>query len=61
MKKHVISRRKFIGSATLAAIGSAVFGIKNVYCKSDDSKISKDIVSIIRVRDGNIQRAVEEA
>ncbi len=58
MKKNGISRRKFIGSATLAAVGSAVFGIKNVY---NDIKISKDVVSIIRVRDGNIQRAVEEA
>ena len=61
MKKHGISRRKFIGSATLAAVGSAIYGIKNVYDKSDEIKISKDVVSIIRVRDGNIQRAVEEA
>jgi uncharacterized protein (DUF362 family) len=61
MKKQGISRRKFIGSAAVAALGSTVFGIKNVYGNIDDYKTAKDVVSIVRVRDGNIQRAVEEA
>ena len=42
-------------------MGSTVFGIKNIYGNIDDYKTAKDVVSIVRVRDGNIQRAVEEA
>ena len=60
MKKHKISRRKFIGTASAAAVGSATFGLNLVYgiSKPEDQK---DIVSIVRIRDGNIARAVEEA
>ena len=61
MKKHGISRRKFIGSAAVAALGSTVLGLRNVYGKSNDRKVSRDVVSIVRVKDGNIQGAVEEA
>jgi uncharacterized protein (DUF362 family) len=60
-KKHNISRRNFIGSATVAAIGSTVFGINNIYGNSVGKKPKKDIVSIVRVKDGNISRAIEEA
>ncbi len=61
MKKNTISRRKFIGSATVAAIGSSVLGLNNIYGNSIGIKSQKDIVSIVRVKDGNIAKAVEEA
>jgi uncharacterized protein (DUF362 family) len=61
MKKYNISRRKFIYSTAVAAVGSAVLGIRNVYGNSSDTKVSKDIVSIVRIKDGNISKAVEEA
>ncbi len=61
MKKNYISRRKFICSATVAAIGSTFLDIKNVYGNSIETKNSKDLVSIVRVKDGNIAKAVEEA
>lgn len=60
MKMKPISRRKFIGSTALVTVGSGILGIKNLYGESLDSK-SKDIVSIVRIRDGNTGRAVEEA
>lgn len=61
MKKNDISRRKFISSTTVAAIGSTLLGIKNIYGNNTESKNSKDVVSIVRVKDGNIPKAVEEA
>lgn len=53
MKSIEISRRRFISSATIAAIGSAAFGIKSSY--------KKDVVSIVKVEGGNISKSVEEA
>lgn len=53
MKSIEISRRRFISSATIAAIGSAAFGIKSSYIK--------DVVSIVKVEGGNISKSVEEA
>jgi uncharacterized protein (DUF362 family) len=61
MKKHNISRRKFIYSTTVAAVGSAVLGMKNVYGNNSDSMVTKEVVSIVRIKDGNISKAVEEA
>ena len=61
MKKNNISRRKFIRSVSVAAIGSAFLGLKNIYGKSIDVKNKKHIVSIVRVKDGNIAKAVEES
>ncbi|MGD0582577.1 MAG: DUF362 domain-containing protein [Bacteroidales bacterium] len=61
MKKNNISRRKFISSATVAAIGSSVFGLNRIYGKSNNGISPKEIVSIVRVKDGNISKAVEEA
>jgi len=60
MKMKPISRRKFIGSAALVTVGSGILGIKKLYGGSLNSK-SKDIVSIVRIKDGNTGRAVEEA
>jgi uncharacterized protein (DUF362 family) len=61
MKKLKISRRKFIGTASTAAFGSAAFGLNLVYAESLPGKSKKDIVSIVRIKDGNIAEAVEEA
>jgi uncharacterized protein (DUF362 family) len=61
MKKNKITRRKFIGSATAAAIGSSLFGLRNVYGINPVNKPGKDIVSIVRVKDKNIDAAVEQA
>jgi uncharacterized protein (DUF362 family) len=60
MKKLKISRRKFIGTASTATIGSAVFGL-NLICGCSYKGKSKGIVSIVRIKDGDIARAVEEA
>jgi uncharacterized protein (DUF362 family) len=61
MKKYNISRRKFISTATSSAVGSAFLGLNYIYGKNFDSRSSKDIVSIVRVKNGNIAGAVEEA
>ena len=61
MKKYNISRRKFIHSTTVAAIGSSILGLENLYATNIDLKSRKDVVSIVRVKDGNIAKAVEEA
>lgn len=61
MKRNNISRRKFIGTASLAVIGSSILGMKNIYGRGNEAKSGKDIVSIVRVNNGNIVRAVEEA
>ncbi len=61
MKKSKITRRKFIGTASAAVVGSATFGLNLAYgCKSKET-LKKEVVSIARIRDGNIPDAVEEA
>jgi uncharacterized protein (DUF362 family) len=61
MKKNKISRRKFVSSATAAVIGSSAFGFNLLGCHNPGTNIENDIVSIVRVKDGNIAKAVEEA
>jgi uncharacterized protein (DUF362 family) len=61
MKELKISRRKFIGTASTAAFGSAAFGLNFMHDESPAEKSNKNIVSIVRIKDGNITRAVEEA
>jgi len=61
MKKNKISRRTFVSTATVAAIGTSVIGIKNLSGSYVNVKSCKDIVSIVRVDNGNIEGAVEEA
>jgi uncharacterized protein (DUF362 family) len=61
MKKLKISRRKFIGTTSAAALGSAAFGLDIIYGENLAGKPKTDIVSIVRIKDGNIARAVEEA
>jgi uncharacterized protein (DUF362 family) len=58
MKMKTISRRKFVGSAVIATVGSAALGMNKLF---GSSVKRKDVVSIVRIRDGNIGRAVEEA
>jgi hypothetical protein len=60
MKTKTISRRKFVGSAAIATVGSAILGMNKLYGSSFDIK-NKDIVSIVRIKEGNIGKAVEEA
>jgi uncharacterized protein (DUF362 family) len=61
MKKDKISRRNFIFSATTVAVGSTTFGMNLINGCVLNAKSKKDIVSIVRVKDGNIPKAVEEA
>ena len=61
MKKNKISRRKFVSSAAVIAIGSSAFGFNLIGCNSLNVKSEKDVVSIVRIKDGNIAKAVEEA
>ena len=61
MKKSYISRRRFIGTASTLAIGSAAFGLNPNSAENITGKPEKDIVSIVRVKDNNISKAVEEA
>jgi len=61
MKKHKISRRKFIGATYTAAFGTATLGFNLMYGEHHNVAPKKDMVSIARIKDGNIARAVEEA
>jgi len=61
MRKFNISRRKFIGTASTAAFGSAAFGLNLGFAENLPGKSKKDIVSIVKIKDGNIAKAVEEA
>ena len=61
MLKNKISRRKFISTASTVAFGSAAFGFNPLNEWSLTGKSRKEIVSITRIKDGNIAKAVEEA
>lgn len=61
MKKNKISRRKFVSSATVVAIGSSALGLNLLGYNILNVKSEKDIVSIVRIKNGNIAKAVEEA
>ena len=61
MKKNIISRRKFVGSATLLGVGASAFGLNLSDYKIMNAETKKDKVSIVRIKDDNIAKAVEEA
>lgn len=61
MKNNKISRRKFVSSATVVAIGSSALGLNLLDYNNLNVKSEKDIVSIVRIKNGNIAKAVEEA
>lgn len=56
-----ISRRKFIGTVSTLTVGSAAFGLNPFGTIKPDGEYQKAVVSIVRIRDGNIAKAVEEA
>lgn len=51
MRRLNILRRKFIGTASTAAFGSAAFGLDLVYAESLPGKSKKDIVSIVHIKE----------
>jgi uncharacterized protein (DUF362 family) len=61
MNRKVLSRRKFLGAATTISLGSAAFGVNILDACNTIPKARNDIVSIVRVKDGNIGKAIEEA
>jgi uncharacterized protein (DUF362 family) len=61
MGKLKISRRRFIGTASTMAAGSVAFGLTQVCDEDLYEKLKKNTVSIVRIKDGNIAKAVEEA
>jgi uncharacterized protein (DUF362 family) len=61
MGKLKISRRKFIGTASAMAAGSVAFGLNDIYDDGLHRELKKNIVSIVRIKNGNISKAVEEA
>ena len=61
MKKSNISRRKFICTTSTLAVGSAALGLNPVFTGSLAWGSGKEIVSIVRIQNGNIPGAVEEA
>jgi uncharacterized protein (DUF362 family) len=60
MERRKISRRRFIGT-TSAAAGSAMLGLNLINAGTHMENSKKEIVSIVRIKNRNIVRAVEEA
>jgi uncharacterized protein (DUF362 family) len=61
VKSNKISRRKFIFTAASASAATGLFGF-NLMPRLNKAPISgREIVSIVRIRNGNIPAAVEEA
>jgi uncharacterized protein (DUF362 family) len=61
MNKAKISRRKFVITTGTLAVGSAALGFNLRFDSDQAEKPGKSVVSIVRIKDGNIARAVEEA
>jgi uncharacterized protein (DUF362 family) len=61
MNKSKITRRKFVITTGTLAVGSAALGLNLDIGYVPDSKQGKQIVSIVRIKNGNIASAVEEA
>lgn len=61
MKKIKFTRRKFISTASTLAIGTAAFGFNRPDKTYLSGKPKQDTVSIVKIQNGNIVRAVEEA
>jgi uncharacterized protein (DUF362 family) len=61
MKKPRISRRKFICTTSTIAAGTATFGLNLVYGSRLPGSSAKEMVSIVRIKNGNVAKAVEEA
>lgn len=61
MSKNKISRRKFIGTTSAVALGTSAFGCNPINAWNSPEKASKETVSIVRIKDGDISTAVKEA
>ena len=61
MKKYKVSRRKFIGTATTALIGTSAFGMNLIEGYAQSKTRKKDIVSIVRTKDRDVTEAVKNA
>jgi len=61
MQMDKVSRRKFIGTATTALIGTSAFGMNIINGCTQNKNQKKDIVSIVRVKEDNVANAVKEA
>ena len=61
IKKVKVSRRKFIGTATTALIGTSALGLTIIEGYAESKSRKTDIVSIVRVENDNIANAVKEA
>lgn len=61
MKPGKITRRRFIGSTATVVIGSSALGMNLIDRCNLHPESKKDIVGIVRVKNGNIPYAVEEA
>jgi len=61
MKRDFISRRKFLQTASILTAGSAILPMNRLYGGSISAVPQKDVVSIVKIKDGKISVAVEEA
>jgi len=61
MKMSKITRRKFICTTSTLAVGSTTFGFKNLISGDLARSRGKEYVSIVRIKNGNVSGAVEEA
>ena len=61
MKIDLISRRKFLRTASILTAGSTILPLNRICGNSVCNLIEKDVVSIVNIKDGNISRAVEQA
>ena len=61
MKKVLITRRRFINTAALAAVGTTFPVTRKLPGTGYWDDIPQHVVSIVRVTAGNIRKAVEEA
>lgn len=60
MKKNKFSRRSFIGTSATALIGTSAFGFNMIESCTPNIK-KKDIVSIVKVKEDDVEGAVREA
>jgi uncharacterized protein (DUF362 family) len=61
MKLSNITRREFVGTASAVVLGSLASGLDRDFIPGMNMKPEREVVSIVRIREGNVGRAVEEA
>jgi uncharacterized protein (DUF362 family) len=60
MRKTKLTRRKFIGTAAATVAGTTAFGM-NIITACNQMPSKKEMVAIVRLKDGNVEKAVQEA